>query len=156
MDSFSTLHLSPSDDDIERAQLRCSFQLPTLRRAAALAVELRPMGVGAPRLQAVPPWDRHDWIVTLTTPEIPLTVGLLSAWEEQMVAIEQAWPGCRFLGWRTLRRPHPSGAEAARGRSRGEQPSHSEPHEPPRAASSQRQLVIASLLRSPEVLSRQG
>jgi len=151
VDSFSTLHLSPRDDEIERAQLRCSFQLPTLRRAAGLAVELRPIAVEAPRLQAVPPWDRHDWIVTVTTAEIPLTVESLAGWEEEMVAIEGAWPGCRFLGWRTLRGPGPGRAAPERGRPHAGQAPLSGPPEPPRAGahSSQREMVIASLLRSP-------
>ncbi len=111
VDSFSILHLSSRGGSIERAQLRCSFQALTLRQAAALAAELKTMAACTPHVRATPapPSERRYWIVTVTTPPIPLTLTVLQRWEEELLAIEQRWSGCRFLGWRT-----PAGASLLR------------------------------------------
>lgn len=116
--------------------------MPTLRSAAALALELRAIAAYVPRVRAVatPPSERRDWIVTATTPQIPVTLSVLQRWEEELLAIAQRSPGCRFLGWRTRASSATSGHSDA-------SLSRAAPQEG--GAPSQRQLVIASLLRHP-------
>ncbi len=164
MRSFSILALSPRGESVEQAQLCCSVQAPTLRIAAGIAAELRTTAAHVPRVRAARASrpQRCDWIVTASTPMIPVTLEVLTRWEEAMLAIEQAWPECRFLGWRIHRpptsRPGSSGSRPQALRTGG--PSSQRPQEssgdgrPP----SQRQLVIASLLRDPsgETITRQG
>jgi len=101
--SSSILHLGPSAAINERAQLCCSFQAPTLRLAAGLAAELGMVDAHVPRIRSAktPPSDRCNWIVTVTTPEIPLALTVLSRWEEELLTVQQRWPGCSFLGWKT-------------------------------------------------------
>jgi hypothetical protein len=115
---------------VERVHLCYSFQTPTLRQAAGLAAELRTVAAFVPRISATKTRvDRPDWIVTVATPQIPLTLIVLRRWEEEMLAIEHRWSRCRFLGWRIGTRPKEDAAAIE--------------------ASSQRQLVVASLLRHP-------
>lgn len=155
MDSFSILHLSSRGGNIERTQLRYSFQTLTLRQAAALAAELKTMAACTPHVHAAPApapaSERRHWIVTATTPPIPLTLTVLRRWEDELLAIEQRWSGSRFLGWRTSATPaarpglqgrscKEGGASGASSRGGGESADGND-------HLSQRQLVIASLLR---------
>jgi hypothetical protein len=124
-------------------RLSLSFQASSLRQAANLAAELRTIGadvarVHPPRLR---PPGRRDWIVTLTTPPVPLTVAVIELWEGEMLAVEHRWPGCHFLGWRTCRAPEASIGSLER------EPDHDDAC--PRQRLSQRELVLASLLRRP-------
>jgi hypothetical protein len=155
VDSFSILPLSSPGPNIERVRLYCAFQAPTLRQAAALAAELKTIAACAPRVRSVaaPPSDRRDWIVTATTPPIPLTLTVLRGCEEELLAIERRWSGCRFLGWRTdgkpLVRPHvPDGSLEADGRGEARSPGAGDPADIDESTS-QRRLVVASLLRHP-------
>jgi len=141
--SSSSVLSCTSFTDQDRARLRFTFQVANLRQAGSLVAELRTVAGDEPRVHPSPgPPNRRDWIVSLTSPPLPLTLAVIQLWEEGMLAIEQRWPGCRFLGWTTCRTPvgAPIGSgELALARS---------------AASgcerrSQRELVIASLLRQP-------
>jgi hypothetical protein len=106
-----------------------------------MSAELRATAAGSVRVSAAPPRvaGRSDWMVTLTTPTMPLALDVLQRWETAMLAVEHRWPGCRFLGWRTWDRPRASkrpkdrlAVDAAVADER-----------------SQRGLVMASLLRCP-------
>jgi len=116
--SSSKLHLGPSTAINERAQLCCSFQAPTLRLAAGLAAELGMIDAHVPRIRSArtPASDRGNWIVTVTTPEIPLTLTVLRRWEEELLTVQQRWPGCRFLGWKTYGAPPARRSSADAGR----------------------------------------
>ena len=124
-------------------RLSLSFQTPGLRSAASLAVELRTIGADAVRVHPsrLRPPGRRDWTVTLTTPPVPLTVTVIQLWEGEMLAVEQRWPGCHFLGWRTCQAPNASSGSLERG------PDHHDAGA--RRRLSQRELVLASLLRRP-------
>jgi hypothetical protein len=75
---------------------------------------------------------------------MPLTLDVLQLWEGRMLSVEHRWPGCRFLGWRIWETPAASNG----------------PTEWPKddvavaARRSQRELVMASLLRRPTVERR--
>jgi len=90
--------------------------------------------------------------VSLTTPPAALTLAVLQLWEGEMLAVEQRWPGCRFLGWRTRQTRDattcstlqtPAGSTSSTGRT----PVRDAACVPQRR--SQRDLVTASLLRCP-------
>jgi hypothetical protein len=88
---------------------------------------------------------RRDWIVILTTPPMPLTLDVLQLWEGEMLSVERRWRhGCRFLGWMTgCTSTAPTGC----------------PEGPEDGAAvadqrSQRELVMASLLRRPAIERR--
>jgi len=83
----------------------------------------------------------HDSVVELTTPPLPLTLAVIQLGErKKMLAMEQRWPSGRFLGWTTSWMP--AGASIGSGepdrRAAGE-----------RRRRTQRELVLASLLRRP-------
>ena len=103
MDPASKLELRPL---VARTRLSFSFHAPTLERATALAADLRRVDGHVPRILLVNrlPSSRRERVVTVTTPEIPLNVTVLRRREAELVAIEERWPGCRFLGWRMLDR----------------------------------------------------
>ncbi len=147
MASFSIRPRSPGGGEIERAHLRYSFHAPTLRQAAALAAELRPIAASAPRIRAVKvdSSPRRDWVVVFTTPLVPLTLTVLRRWEDELLEVEQRFSGARFLGWRTWPTESPD-AKRARG---GDAAASGDP-------SSQRQLVLASLLLHPPVVREEG
>ncbi|HTD58803.1 MAG TPA: hypothetical protein VK672_07900 [Solirubrobacteraceae bacterium] len=130
---------SPTDQGL--ARLSCSFQAGSLRQATSLAAELRTLAGHLARVHPLPPQDpgRRIWIVTLTTPPMPLTFDVLRAYEGRMRAIEHRWPGCRFLGWTTVGTPSPPTRATERATGAAGDPSRG----------SQRELVIASLLRCP-------
>ncbi len=83
----------------------------------------------------------REWIVTLTTPPMPLTLELIQSWEGEMLAVERRWPGCQFLGWRTCQE-----ATTSTGSVVGT-PGHDAADSTQRHT--QRELVVASLLRRP-------
>ena len=105
--SSSSVLFCASFTDRDRARLRVSFQAASLRQADGLAAELRTVAAGVPRVDLSPPGlpGRRDWIVSLTSPPLPLALAVIQLWEEGMLAMEQRWPGCRFLGWTTCRAP---------------------------------------------------
>ena len=133
----------PSLTEPDRSCLVLSFQASGFRQAVSLAAELRAIAADVARVHPSPSGlpGRRDWIVVLTTPPVPLTLAAIQLWEEEMLAVERRWPGCRFLGWMTCRAP-----EASTGRTE---------RAPGCAATgarqrrSQRELVTASLLRCP-------
>lgn len=133
--------------EIERTHLRCWFHAPTLRRGAALAGELRPIAASIPRIRAVKvdSSPRRDWVVLFTTPRIPLTLTVLRRWEDELLELERRFSGCRFLGWRT----RPTGSADATGARSDGAAATADP-------SSQRQLVLASLLLHPAVVREDG
>jgi hypothetical protein len=139
----------PSTTEQEGLRLRLSFQASDLREAASLAAELRTIGADAVRVHPsqlrLP--GRRDWTVTLTTPPVPLTVAVIQLWEGEMLAVEHRWPGCLFLGWRTCHAPNASIGSLERG------PDHD--NAGARRRLTQRELVLASLLRRP-VGEREG
>ncbi len=155
VDSFSILPLSSRGANIERVQLLCSFQAVTLRQAAALAVELRAMAASTPRVRSVAagPLKLRCWIVTATTLPMPLTMTVLRRWEAELLAIEQRWSGCCFLGWRTWTAPpdRPVAPAEQRTHARAGEVSSAQPSGSAgtNSQTSQRQMVIASLLRRP-------
>jgi hypothetical protein len=109
-----------------------------------IAAELRRGDVDVVDVHAPDPCEpgRRDWTVELTTPLLPLTVSVLTLLEEEMLAVERRWPGSRLLGWTTCPAGQvPAGAERAAAERSG----------PPRT---QRELVVASLLRCPPATSR--
>jgi hypothetical protein len=127
--------------DQDRSRLRFSFQVSNLREAVNIVAGLRTIaadvtGVHPSLLRQL---GRRDWIVTLTTPPIPLTWEVIQLWEAEMLAVEHRWPGCHFLGWRTRWVPRaPVGSlEWTSDRAGACQ------------RRSQRELVMASLLRCP-------
>jgi hypothetical protein len=101
VDPSSNLNL---DGAVARVRLSCSFHAPTFQRATALAADLRRVDAQTPRIRRVNtmPASRREWVVTITTPEIPLSVRVLRRREAELLEIQESWPGCRFLGWRTL------------------------------------------------------
>ena len=139
--SSPCVHSGQSFAGQDPARLFCCFQASGVRQAAGMSAELRAMAAGSVRVSAAPPRlaGQPDWIVTLTTPTMPLALDVLQRWETAMLAVEHRWPGCRFLGWRTWDRP----------------PASKEPKdwlEVDAAVAderSQRGLVTASLLRCP-------
>jgi len=142
--SSSSVLSCTSFTDRDRARLRVSFQAASLRLADGLAAELRTVAADVPRVDLSAPGlpGRRDWIVSLTSPPLPLTLAVIQLWEEGMLAMEQRWPGCRFLGWTTC--PAPVRSPAGSGESA---PARNDASACERR--SQRELVIASLLRQP-------
>jgi hypothetical protein len=143
--SASSVTLEQPMPEREGVRLSISVQASSLGQAVELASALP--AIAAEEGRAHSPWlrpvGRRDWIVALTTPPLALTPAVIQRWEGQMRAVEQRWPGCRFLGWRTWRSTQassePTEASAAR-RDRDALEPHSR---------SQRELVLASLLRRP-------
>lgn len=133
----------PSTTEQEDVRLSLSFQASNFREAANLAAELRTIGADAVRVHLSRPClpGRRDWAVTLTTPLVPLTVAVIQLWEGEMLAVEHRWPGCHFLGWRTSQAPDASIGSLERGPDREDAGA--------RRRLSQRELVLASLLRRP-------
>jgi hypothetical protein len=133
----------PSTTEQEDVRLSLSFQASSLREAASLAAELRTIGADAVRVHPSRPRlpGQRDWTVTLTTPPVPLTVAVVQLWEGEMLAVEHRWPGCHFLGWRTCQAPDASIGSLER------EPDHDDAGA--RQRLSQRELVLASLLRRP-------
>jgi hypothetical protein len=82
----------------------------------------------------------QDSVVVLTTPQLPLTLAVIQLWERKMLAVEQRWPNSRFLGWTTSLTP--AGASIGSG-----EPDPIAAGE--RRRRTQRELVLASLLRRP-------
>jgi len=143
MDFVSPSHIQsrPSFTDQERSSLRICFQASSLQQAVQLAAEFATMTTDTAPPQVSPPRPpgRRDWMVVLTTPPMPLTSEVVQLWEEEVLAVEHRWPGCHFLGWTTCRMPRRSTGfmEERSGRAGARQ------------RPSQRELVIASLLRCP-------
>jgi hypothetical protein len=141
--STSSVPSRPSITGQESVRLSLSFQAPSVRQAVDIAAGLRTnpahvVHVRSPRPRVA---GRHDWIVTLTTPALPLTMAVIQTWESEMLAVERRWPGCRFLGWRIPQEPCPSIGCSERELDRDDADAA------PRR--SQRELVLASLLRRP-------
>lgn len=147
MDSFSILPLPFHGGGVERTQLLVTFHAPTRRDAAVLAAELHTIAACVPQLHAVKaqPSPRSDWIVTFTTPPVPLTLIVLQRWEVELLEFERRFAGCRFLGWRT----QPTGSLDATETGRGGAVAMGEQR-------SQRKLVLASMLRLPPSPRGQG
>ena len=124
-----------------QTRLRCSFAASDLRRALRIATELRKITAAAHVRRGSQSDGWPGWIVTLTTPQLPLTLDVIELWEGRMLAAERMWPGCRFLGWTTSHRTD------APLRCAGETPEHAASG--PGQRRSQRELVVASLLRCP-------
>ena len=80
-------------------------------------------------------------MVTLNAPPLPLTVDALRDWEKEMLAVEHARPGCRFLGWSVLGACDSSAGPVGR--------SDAQESRRPCPRQTQRELVTASLLRCP-------
>ena len=142
--SSSSVLSCTSFTDRDRAPLRVSFQAASRRQADGLAAELRTVAADVPRVHQSAPGlpGRRDWIVSLTSPPLPLTLAVIELWEGGMLEMEQRWPGCRFLGWTTCRasaRPRSGSGESA--------PARNDASACERR--SQRELVVASLLREP-------
>ena len=160
VDSFSILPLSARGANAERVRLRFSFQAVTLPQAAAVAVELRAMAASTPRIRAVPaqPVGSRCWIITATTLPLPLTLSALRRWEQELLTIERRCSGSRFLGWRIAATPADGGPLAVEGASAArEAPPPGEGGSPPAGGQvSQRQLVIASLVRHPTAMYAGG
>jgi hypothetical protein len=135
----------PSAAGREIVRLRCSFQAPSGSLASALAQDARARSAEVFAVRPSPAGGTSgcDWMVTLNAPPLPLTVDALRAWEREMLAVEHARPGCRFLGWSVL--PGDGSFAGPVGRS----DEHESRRRCPRR--SQRELVTASLLRCPPV-----
>jgi hypothetical protein len=133
----------PSITEEEGVRLSLSFQASSLRQAVNIAAELRTLGADLARVRPsrlrLP--GRPDWIVTLTTPPLPLTLAVIQLWEGEMLVVEQRWPGCHFFGWTTRETP------CASIRSSQREGDHDGAHAC--RTLSQRELVRASLLRHP-------
>jgi hypothetical protein len=115
------------------------IEAPGPRQAAKLAAELGSLGAHETRACPAParaPGQR-EWIVSLTTPTLELTSASIRTWESEMLALERRSPGCRFLGFKTCHAP------SARGAVRDTAPDDARAQ----ARQSQRELVLASLLR---------
>src|SRR5277367_2689825 len=82
----------------------------------------------------------QDSVVVLTTPPLPLTLAVIQLWERKMLAVEQRRPSGRFLGWMTSWTP----ARASIGSGESDRDAAGE-----RRRRTQRELVLASLLRRP-------
>lgn len=124
-------------------RLSLSLQAPDLREAVNLAAELRTLGADVVQVCPSQPRlpGRWEWIVTLTTPPVPLTLAVLQLWEREMLAVEDRWPGCHFLGWRTSQ-VHGTTIAPVQMVPDRDDPGASGPV-------SQRELVLASMLRRP-------
>ena len=129
----------------QRADARLSMvvQAPGPREATKLAAELRSIGADEARVSPSPlrPPGPREWLVSLTTPTLPVTAAVIQRWEGEMRALEGRWPGCRFLGFTTCQAPRaPIGAI-------GSAPDQDDAGA--LAQHSQRELVLASLRRRP-------
>jgi len=144
--SSRCVHSRQSSVGEDRSRLFCCFQASSLLQAECVSAELRTIGGGVVGVAPSPPRlpGRPDWIVTLTTPPMPLALDVLRPWEGEMLAVEHRWPGCRFLGWRTWCTP-------ATSKRATEWPKEDVAGA---ARRSQRELVMASLLRCPPVRRR--
>ncbi len=136
-------HSSASVGDGEGVRLSCSFRASSPRQAVKLAAELRASDVG---VELVAPArtrarDRRDWIVRSTTPPLALTAAVIGLWEDQMVALALRTCGCAFLGWRICATP--AGSVVGGGGAPDDRRASAS------RAPSQRELVVASLLRRP-------
>jgi hypothetical protein len=142
--SSSSVLFCASFTDRDRAHLRLSFQATSLRQAGGIAAELGTVAADVPLVHQPAPGlpGQRNWIVSLTSPPLPLTLEVIQFWEGGMLTIEQRWPGCRFLGWRTY------GASAPPPAGSGE-PAHARAVASACERRSQRELVAASLLRQP-------
>ncbi len=120
-----------------------SIQAPSLRQAEEFVAELRTRGADLLHIhpQQPSPSGWRDWTVELTTSQGPLTVEVIRLWEDELLAVEQRRPGCHFLGWRTCQAPELLVGQNER------LPDRCDAGTPQRG--SQRELVIASLLRRP-------
>ncbi len=141
---MSTPSLAPESQPTAEGDTRlyCSFEAASLREALRVATELRKITDAAlVRRRRSPGAEHGDWVVTLTTSPLPLTLGVVVLWEGRMLAAERRWPGCRFLGWTTYptaQAPHRAFEETPVRDASG-----------PGQRRSQRELVVASLLRCP-------
>jgi hypothetical protein len=82
----------------------------------------------------------QDSVVVLTTPQLPLTLAVIQLRERKMLAVEQRSPSGRFLGWTTSWTPERASIGSG----------ESDPHAAgERRRRTQRELVLASLLRRP-------
>jgi len=124
-----------SHEDRDELLMRCTLHCATARAAAGIAAELRETRNARVAIEHPAPgtgWP-SGWVVLLTTtPLLPGAEELLRA-QDSLEDLVSRWPGSSLLGWRLLR--------AVDERST------------PRAAAgfSQRDTVVASLLRRPEV-----
>jgi hypothetical protein len=127
-----------------------SVRASSFRQAVKLAVELRATGARMLRMsppRAAAPW-RREWTLELTAPEESLTMEKVERWEDELLELERRSPGCQFLGWRTRPPASADGESSAPARERSERPSE-RCDGAPRRRSTQRELVLASLLRCP-------
>jgi len=138
----ASVQTEPQSTEQHEPRLCFSFQASSLREAVRLAADLQAMAEAPAQVRpaASAPAGRRDWVVTLVTPPVALTVANVEALEDEMIGLERRWPGCRFLGWRTSRTDKTSigscvGTPDRDGACAGRRP--------------QREVVIASLLRCP-------
>jgi hypothetical protein len=134
---------SASVSDEQGVRLSCSFRASSLRQAVKLAADLRASDVGVELVAAARTHarERRDWIVSSTTPPLAMTTAAIQLWEDQMIALALRSCGCAFLGWRICATP------ARTVVCRGGVPD--DRHASASRAPSQRELVVASLLRRP-------
>jgi hypothetical protein len=142
-------HLPSSAAEPDRVRLRATFEASSLRRAAAVAAELKRIVGEQAQIHPVAPLrasfptvtDSGTWTVELTMPAMQLSSAAIHLWERKLLALEYRWPGSRFLGWTTSAMPAISERRPAA------VPQRSSANGWP--ARSQRDLVAASLLRRP-------
>ena len=142
-------HLPSSAAEPDRVRLRATFEASSLRRAAAVAAELKRMVGEQAQINPVAPLrggfptvtDSGTWTVELTMPAMQLSSAAIHLWERKLLSLEYRWPGSRFLGWTTSAMPAISERRSATVHQRS--PANGW------AARSQRDLVAESLRRRP-------
>jgi len=139
--SSSVIHRASPGEGADEL-LSFTFQVCSVLQAADLAAELRTLGaeqVSGPALSSRMPC-LSEWVLAPATPRESMSLALVGRWEAEMAELERRRPGCRFLGWRTIGRHNTSTGckERETGRDRA-----------CAGGRSQRELVIASLLRCP-------
>lgn len=145
MDGVSTLSAVAgiAESEPDSSSLSLAMQASSFRAAVDATADLRRVADTPARVSSVASTHdgRREWRVTLTTPPVPLKLELIRSLEEEMLAIERRRPGCRFLGWRTGRATQLSTGSVVG------TPGDDAAGEMPRQT--QRELVVASLLRRP-------
>ena len=142
------LFASPSSDPTrDQVRLRLAFEVPSHRQAVEVGTTLSTMcGTDAAVSSTQPSLPRaRSWRVELLTEPLRLDVSVIQRWEGRMLAMEESWPGSRFLGWMTCTEPVAGSQAAERGDGAGRGDGEGPRGQPP----SQRDLVAVSMLVCP-------
>jgi hypothetical protein len=144
--------------------LLCSLLCKTAREAVSIADAMRALEPGRVTVRPAPRRSAQaGWLVEIATPALDATVGALAERQAVIAAAAERWPGAWFLGWQLRPGGEPTTSTAGAS-ALPASPPRPTPEQPPAGRadgrlhgsrrrwphSSQRDLVVASMLRRPE------